>query len=482
MPPSPCYNACKGRHCMEKRKFTPFIAFFLAFICVTPVSADVREEPVALFLVLDKSLSMVEEIGPVKEYVNTFIIDNFLIPGDFFTLIQFYGEAHTLIQTYIEDQAKKESLQRQISSIPADGSFTDIGNALDTLEMVVEEYPDDGRRTYLILITDGIQEAPPWSEYYSPDGSFNHAFLEHTKTIQKKGWKIQILGIGTETAAEEVARELSGGYTEIPSAEDVSDLEDSTEDIFGVVELTSLSLSPLRSDGTAVLTLNLLASGYRNAAELTIQQIIASVPGLMEREILPEPVILQVFPEEEIAVDMPVAFPGGREVVPENAETEFRFIFTGSESFVPSFAVVRVEYAGFLAEHLPAFLLACAGLVICIVGVVIILRRRSSGGVQFSCTIEGRPKVTKGFTLRRGGRCYIGHGASGFTLSPRKTGVVCAEVTAPSAGTLKLTVKNDTLFHPVDILPANVLNSRIKFRKSDGTHTYISFSRDDTTS
>jgi hypothetical protein len=48
---------------------------------------------------------------------------------------------------------------------------------------------------HVLLITDGIQEAPPTSKYYS-DGSFNHALLENTKTIQKKRLEDPALGLG----------------------------------------------------------------------------------------------------------------------------------------------------------------------------------------------------------------------------------------------------------------------------------------------
>ena len=41
---------------------------------------------------------------------------------------------------------------------------------------------------------------------------FNHEFLANTKTIMQKGWKVMILGIGIDTAAKDLAKELQGTY------------------------------------------------------------------------------------------------------------------------------------------------------------------------------------------------------------------------------------------------------------------------------
>ena len=86
----------------------------------------------------------------------------------------------------------------------------------------------DGREKYVLLLTDGIQEAPPSSKYYSKSGTFNHEFLANTKTIQQKGWKVMILGIGTDTAAKDLARELQGSYNEITNKLSVDALTEKT--------------------------------------------------------------------------------------------------------------------------------------------------------------------------------------------------------------------------------------------------------------
>ena len=202
---------------MEVPKYFSLLLAVFFILAGTFANADEREEPVDVIIALDKSLSMIEEIDAVKEYVRTAIIDQLLIPGDFLTVVAFFGKTQIPISAFLKTNKEKDNLSATISRIEADGRFTDIGNALDVLAAELEKQSDPDRKKYLLLITDGKQEAPPESKYYSPDGSFNHEFLANTRIIQMKGWKIHVLGIGTEHAARELAEQLSGKYSEVSS-------------------------------------------------------------------------------------------------------------------------------------------------------------------------------------------------------------------------------------------------------------------------
>ena len=106
--------------------------FSLVIVFLVAASyADDREENIDVFVVLDKSLSMVEEIESVREYVELSIVENLLITGDQLVLITFYGEAETAFMGKIDTE--KTFLRSVIREIEADGRFTDIGNALDML-------------------------------------------------------------------------------------------------------------------------------------------------------------------------------------------------------------------------------------------------------------------------------------------------------------------------------------------------------------
>ena len=110
---------------------------------------------------------MENKIGAVKEWVNSYIIDQLLIPGDYFVVVAFYGKADVIISQIVKDDADKKTLKNQISQIRGNGRFTDIGNALDVLKAQIALREADSKEKYILLLTDGIQEAPPGSKYYS---------------------------------------------------------------------------------------------------------------------------------------------------------------------------------------------------------------------------------------------------------------------------------------------------------------------------
>ena len=259
---------------MQKKWQRGFFFILIILLPFIPLFGDERTENIDVFVVLDKSLSMVEEIEAVKSYVNESIVREVLMPGDFLVLIAFYGQAERLIVQQMNNQADRAKFEKEVGAILANGRFTDIGNALDALRSAIDEFRHEERRGYLLLITDGKQEAPPESRYYSEDGSFNHAFLENTRTIQKEGWKIHILGIGTASAAKEIAEELSGTYTEITEEPTQELLEKTTEEFLGRIEVAGTpSLKPVGKSGKSELSMDISSVMYESVRSVTIRQV-----------------------------------------------------------------------------------------------------------------------------------------------------------------------------------------------------------------
>jgi len=274
----------------------------LGFSLILPFSAaaDEREEPIDVIIALDKSKSMAEndKIEAVKEYMNSYIIDELLIEGDFFLVVAFYGQTEIPISTTIQSDEDKERAKAIIAQMLGDGVYTDIGNALDVLGQQVEKYARPDRKKHLLLITDGIQEAPPDSKYYSPDGSFNHAFLENSKIIQKQGWKIHILGIGAGSAAKELAETLSGTYTEVEEEPSPEEIAEETRDILGTIVITAQPQAKAFSrGGKSSLELRLESSGYDESKTIRIRRLSIQLDG--REQILAEGIDLEVTPASE---------------------------------------------------------------------------------------------------------------------------------------------------------------------------------------
>ncbi|TFG60955.1 MAG: VWA domain-containing protein, partial [Spirochaetales bacterium] len=259
---------------MSKKIKSFLFCTILAILLSFPMAADERSENIDIYIILDKSLSMEEEISAVVEYVNTSILDQLLIPGDFLVIIGFFGDTERIVSQDIKSKDDIEQIKKRINTLKANGRFTDIGNALDILKKTLEDHKDRGRKEYLLLITDGIQEAPKTSKYYSPDGTFNHAFLENAKTIQKEGWKIQILGIGTASAAKEIAATLAGEYTEVPENITAEELSEKTKDILGTIQLKEApKLLSIGRSGVSEMTFKLASYGYVERKNVYVDRV-----------------------------------------------------------------------------------------------------------------------------------------------------------------------------------------------------------------
>jgi hypothetical protein len=359
---------------------------------------DIRKGNIELFVLLDKSLSMEEEIDSVTEYVSEELVDQLLIPGDMFVLINFYGETDLFYVGELEDDDDFRTIKADIASIRADGRFTDIGSALDRLQSTVEEIPaDPARKRYLLLLTDGKQEAPPQSPYFTPDGSFNHKLLEHTKEIARKGWKIHILGIGTDSAAEELARELSAAFSSVgdtPSRREISE----SLSAFSIRIDAALKSSRLQTGPDRVrIPMSFTVSGAEGGdaetpgtLSIEIEEVLFRPEGSDTAVSLGKasPISIPYTPDEGggeggFEHELIVSISGTSAVPALPSKGELLFRFSGSTIFQPAvFDVVLLEESadepetapeesGFIVRYWP-FLLAALIILIIVIRMVMI--------------------------------------------------------------------------------------------------------------
>ncbi len=315
---------------IKKYKFFLFILIFSGL--TASLYADKRTENIDMFLVVDKSKSMVEKIKDVSAYIIENFIDNFLIEGDHLTVIEFYGKADVVFNKTLTFKGL-EQISNDLHNLKADGRFTDIGNALDSLENSLSAYKTENSRQYLILLTDGKQEAPENSPYYSPDGSFNHNFLENTKTIQKKGWKIILLGVGSESAVEELSKELLTTYEEIDFNSNVPETTPA-EDTLGRILSSGFTVS----DDSIYISLE--SDGYSDERTVVISRILYQERG-SNYEVLDEPYEIKIPAETSVEVKIPLKL--SSELSPGRHSGSFLFNFSGDTPFIPAVFDYQIE-------------------------------------------------------------------------------------------------------------------------------------------
>jgi hypothetical protein len=456
-------------------KKSPFLAVILALAGAAGISADVRTEPIDVIVALDKSLSMVEEIGAVIEYVNTYIIDQLLIPGDYFLVVAFYGKTETPVAMRISGEADKQRAKEAIAHLVADGHFTDIGNALDVLGAELAKLPEPNRRKHLLLITDGIQEAPPASPYYSKNGKFTHAFLQNTKTIQKQGWKIEILGIGTHAGAAELAESLAAGYTELSEAPTAQEFIEKSRSFLASVEITEGPIfAPFNGLGRGRLRLGLTSRGYDQPVTLELSGITLSLPGRPEQDILRGPRKLAVAPGAALQASLPLRLrprlPAG------NYDGEIRFLFAGEDRFTPvvtpaAFQVTSVggTLAGLGSSfrmHLLYWLLAAAVLVLLLILLLLLLLvRPGRARSRFRLTVEGRRRGpgVKVMTIVEGKPLFLEEAEGSVRISEKKSPSSLGRLAAIRGG-VRLTVLRGEKFPRLKTLPPNILDNDLTVR------------------
>ena len=185
------------------------VAAVLMLLPLSSLSALERKGNITLYVLLDRSLSMKQEIDEVKQYVDRDLIRDTLIPGDSIVLIEFFRIPRVVFSETIESNDDKDRILSRIRSIEADGPYTDIGKALDRLVEGPEGWDLRYERSHTLLLSDLIQEAPVGSPYVGTRKNFSsHPLLSPKKEIERNGWKICVIGPDVDETAEKMAGEV----------------------------------------------------------------------------------------------------------------------------------------------------------------------------------------------------------------------------------------------------------------------------------
>ena len=442
-----------------------FAALALAGVLAWPSLADTRKGNIDVIIALDKSLSMENKIGGVTDWVNSYIIDQLLIPGDYLVVVSFYGKADVTISQSIKDDADKAALKKLISQIRGDGRFTDIGNALDVLQAQIALREGDSREKYVLLLTDGIQEAPPGSKYYSKDGKFNHEFLANTKTIQEKGWKIMVLGLGTQTAARDLATELQGSYKEVPNSPTTSSLTEKAGSLFSEITVEGgFRLGPVSPSGASRARLTLKAAGLPTDTQVTVNSVTARIGSREVTGVLPKPYTFTVKKDGPTDVSVPLQFPPD---IPQGAGT-LSFAFSSAERFTPSDAPVTFAAQSWLQGNM--YFVGGGALVLLIIAalvVVLLLRLARGGPMQFAVLIEEEPVGKGPIALGAGREVFLNELSGAFSLVARRNAKSLARFSVKD-GKLLLGVLKQDRFPKLKEAPPDARGRSFVVRSEDG--------------
>ncbi|MCL2793064.1 MAG: VWA domain-containing protein [Spirochaetaceae bacterium] len=480
-----------------------FVFFILSFIKF-PIFSDIRTENIDVFILLDKSLSMREDnkIQAVNEYVSRYIIDEVIIPGDLLYIINFFGRTEVFINTIVRDQNHKEELKRRVMGIRADGRFTDIGNALDTLATISAAYEENNRLKYMLLITDGRQEAPPDSIYQWELGQpFNHRFLENTRYIAKRGWKVHILGLGRHTDAQRLAEELSATFSEVdPRQDDSSAAELSLTD--RIIAETSDFLSVVRVVSTPNISYRgLMQNPYiefnTEASFLSAVKNIGLVSimftDIQSREtfdIIGNIVDLSFTEDGTRNIRIPVIIPDSLPAGMINGE--IRFVYAGQNVLTPSLFAISFDNKSIFSRFMVHFIILGILLLILLLALARSLARGSrtsdfnpvtpiaavpaqkavGDGLSFFFYLNGRKFLDIPFTLKNNENIFLNFSPTGIVdLSNKRNDFTKLMLTAKGK-ILSMEVFDKSLLAIQKLKMDNIIEQSFNFLKKKGSISF----------
>lgn len=435
--------------------------------------SDDRSEPIDIIIALDKSISMKEEIEEVKSYINEFIVEELLIIGDHLYLIVFYGDSDTVISLDITSEEVRKTVSKLIDNIAANGRYTDIGSALDIVKQHFETRENNNRKKYVLLLTDGKQEAPQKSIYYSTDGKFNHKFLENTRIIQREGWRIQVIGIGNETVAQELATELSSAYTNIGKDVTAENLAEKSKDFLRIIEVTEpVKITPVRRNGNSLLKISLSSSQTETPTTISISKINLQIINYGIIQVLETPITIEVPPSKTENFSIPIKFP--TKMMSEKYEALIIFNFDSSEVFTPANFDINFKSTNFLQEYWWIILISTIIIIAISIASILSVIGNHQPATSFKLVIGGRAgEISK---IKNGQSVFLVEKNDYLLISREQTEYSIAAITATD-GIITITILNKFSFvHPETVMQ-EALGQSLDIRLSSGRRTSIQLMR-----
>lgn len=194
-----------------------FTLLILLILSAGAFGQDTRDQPIDCIILLDKSHSMEPKIAKAKAYLEKEIMP-LLVFGDTLKIMTFYGKVEALFERTIRSKEDLTAASAAISSVKADGDWTDIGNVLDSLKKILEGMGKDGKKKFILLVTDEKQEPPKGSIYPTQASVESHIYLSYVKRTVIGDFKSIVIGVGLEEKIEEGLPYALQALDSIPSA------------------------------------------------------------------------------------------------------------------------------------------------------------------------------------------------------------------------------------------------------------------------
>jgi hypothetical protein len=459
---------------MKKNVKRTFISILL--IILANLSFSDERPPIDIMLAVDVSNSMAEEMEAVKGYINNNFLENYVQIGDYLLILIFYATTEVPVSMTINSKADLEKAKQTVSSFLGNHAWTDIGHALDVLNLYAGVYAQDGRDKFLIIITDGEQTAP-WSKYTTKDGKVNHILLENAYTaLAKEGWKVQFLVSGGSDIIKEMAEKIAGTYTEISEKPTEGELTEKVQEPGGIIKIiTRPEKIVVTYGGAGTLPLTIESSGFKKEQAVSLNDIIFSSSATGEVGVLTKQYGFSIQPGESKTIEIPVKFP--ENLVSGDYRGDFVFNFASQAIITPGRLEAQIHVNSLLENFFWLIPIGILIVVLLIVLLVLLLKKRAKGRtLHFKLIIEEEPlkEGKDSFAIRIGQILYFNESLDIFSLVAQKSPRSIARLTGQD-GAIKFEVLKEDQLLNVKKMKGNILGEKLEVMTSSGKKMHITF-------
>jgi Mg-chelatase subunit ChlD len=382
-------------------------------------AARQRAGGVDVFIALDESGSMKPIFPRVTGFIADALVTEYLLPQDYLCIIGFSDEARVRVSQRVSSTAEKANLAEivgRLNVVPQ--GYTDMGRVLEATQHQIAQLADPSHQQILLILTDGLNQPPRDSPYFSPlrpdsgrglapPSGFNARFLEQVKSLAAAGWRVHVVGIGADTDARHLAEALGGEHTVLRSF-DLEELRaglarfwDETIDLSGV----EWPQRPYRG-GEAIPLRVRLRSTSETPREIVLARARVVEPAGPTVTLSSARLAVAARGQAELAatVLLPPTFPPG------DHRLTLAFDQESAVKFYPPQVAISFHVPTFWELHGRALVAAAVALVaLSLAGIV--YRRRP---VRLRLMVEGEPAAdgAKPVRLAVGAACSLGGGAT----------------------------------------------------------------------
>jgi hypothetical protein len=276
-----------------------------------------------------------------------------------------------------------------------------------------------------------------------------------------------ILGIGTDTAAKDLAHELKGTYNEITENASAGSLAETTGAFFGTITTQgSVRVGGVSADGSSKLSFDLKASGLQNDASITLNDVTARIGTREIPNVLPAPFKFGVKKDGPTHVSVPLKFPAD---LPQGPATgSLTFSFGAGPAFSPADANVSFVVNTWLQNNLILFICAAIIALLILAFLAVVIWRLTRGKpLHFALTIDDEPVGDGPVSLSAGRELYLNETTGVFSLVSRRNAKSLARFTVKSAKLLLGVLKQDR-FPKLKEVPPDARGRTFVLRSENG--------------